>query len=357
MNEQAFPDIPDIRKIVVLRPNAIGDFVFSLPCLHTLKARHPDASIAYIGKQWHADFLTRRPGPIDSVVVLPPCPGINAAPEAALDPGPVERFIKDMQRAEYDLALQIYGGGQYSNPFLMRFGARLSIGMRAAGAPPLDRWVHYGDLQNRRLQMLEVAALAGADTLRMGRELEVTDQDRQQAAQALAPDPDKPLVLLQPGASDPRRRWPAERFAAVADALAAEGALVAINGSEQEAPVVREVIARMRYPAADLSGKLPLSALCGLLERARLLVSNDTGPLHLGLAIGTRCVGIYWLSNLLESGPLRQDGHQALLSVRIHCPVCGAENLKTRCEHDASFLDDVSVDEVIAAAMRLFHHE
>jgi ADP-heptose:LPS heptosyltransferase len=355
MIRAAFPVIPDVRKIAVLRPNAIGDFVFSLPCLHALRASYPDAKIVYIGKQWHADFLAKRPGPVDDVVVLPPCPGVTAPLEAALDPGPVERFVEDMRRTEYDLALQIYGGGQYSNPFLLRFGARLAIGMRAAGAPPLDRWVHYGDLQNRRLQMLEVAALAGADMLRIGRELEVTEQDRHQAAQALPPDPARPLVMLQPGASDPRRRWPAERFAAVADALAAEGALIAINGSEQEAQVVKEVTARMQHPAIDLSGKLPLSALCGLLERASLLVSNDTGPLHLGLAIGTPCVGIYWLSNLLESGPLRQDGHKPFMSRRVHCPVCGAENLKTRCDHDVSFLDDVSVEDVTAAAMLLFH--
>lgn len=132
------------------------------------------------------------------------------------------------------------------------------------------------------------------------------------------------------------------------------GALIAVNGTAQEAAIVHEVIERMRYPAIDLGGQLTLPGLCGARERAALLVSNDTGPLHLALAIGTPCVGIHWLTNLIESGPLRQHGHSAALSTRIHCPVCGAENLKARCPHDASFVDDVPVEEVTDLAIALY---
>jgi ADP-heptose:LPS heptosyltransferase len=355
MNANTPPShLSDIRKIAVLRPNAVGDFIFSLPCLHALKSTYPDAQIIYIGKEWHAGFLAGRPGPVDQVAVLPPCPGIGLPPDAQFDPQPLQRFIDSMREAGFDLALQIFGGGHYSNPFIRRLGASISIGMKATDAAPLDRWVAYGPLQNRRLQMLEVASLVGANNLRLERELAVTEQDRWQAAEVLPPETGKPLVMLQPAANDRRRCWPAERFAAVADVLAGSGAQIAVNGTAQEAQVVREVIGRMRYPAFDLSGKLSLSALCGLLERAVLLVSNDTGPLHLALAIGTPCVGIYWLTNLVESSPLLQQWHRPALSVQIHCPVCGAENLKQRCSHDVSFVDDVAQDEVTGLAMELF---
>jgi ADP-heptose:LPS heptosyltransferase len=343
-----------VKKIVVLRPNAVGDFIFSLPALHALKNAYPEAKITYIGKQWHADFLAGRPGPIDKVAVIPPCPGVGTAPDAAVEPEPVQRFVAAMRKEEFDLAVQIFGGGHYSNPFIKQFWAGLTIGMKAADATPVDRWVWYGQLQNRRLQMLEVAALVGANTWSMGRELHVTERDRQEASGLLPADSPKPLIIVQPGATDRRRHWPAERFAAVADRLASEGAMIAVNGTEQEAPTVRAVIERMRHPAIDLSGKLSLSALCGLLERATLLISNDTGPLHLALAIGTPSVGIYWLTNLFESGPLRQDIHRPALSVRMHCPVCGAENLKTRCDHDVSFVNDVPLEEVESIAMDLF---
>lgn len=349
--------LTDVRKVAVLRPNAIGDFVFALPALHALRHAFPYAEIVYIGHQWHADFLAGRPGPIDRVVVIPPCPGVGAPPDADVDTGALRSFIQDMGQERFDLVLQVYGGGRYSNPLAMEFGARLTVGMRAVGAAPLDRWVHFGPLQNRRLQLLEVAALAGANTLRVGRELEVTDRDRKEAESVLPPEAGKPLALIQPGASDPRRRWPAERFSAVADILAKEGALVAVHGTAAEAPLVGSVIEAMSQPAVDLSGKVSLSGLCGLLERAALMVSNDTGPLHLALAIGTPCVGIYWFGNLIESGPLRQEGHRAAVSARVDCPVCGAENLIARCPHDVSFVDEVTVREVADLAIALLRRE
>ena len=240
------------------------------------------------------------------------------------------------------------------NPLIKRLGARVAIGMKAADAEPLDRWIAFGSLQNKRLQLLEVVTLAGANNLRLGCELQVTAQDRQEAEQVIAPSMSKPLVLIQPGTSDDRRRWPAACFALVADMLAEAGAAIGVNGSATEARIVHEVIERMRHPAIDLCGKISLSGLCGLLRRSVLLVSNDTGPLHLALALGTPSVGIYWLTNFHESGPLMQDRHRAAVSMRTHCPLCGAENLKNRCRHDVSFVDDVPVDEVMDMAMDLF---
>ena len=156
--------------------------------------------------------------------------------------------------------------------------------------------------------------------------------------------------MLQPGSSDPRRCWPARGFALVGDALAALGMRVAVNGTAAEAPLVRAVIGTMRSPAIDLSGKLGLGGLCGLLARASLVVSNDTGPLHLALALGRPCVGIFWLTNLVDGMPLRQGLLHTALSVRVECPVCGMPNLERRCAHDASFVADVPAERVIGLA-------
>lgn len=347
--------VDDVRNIVVLRPNAVGDFVFALPCLHALASVYPEARVTYIGRQWHADFLAGRPGPVHAVEVMPPCAGVGLPPDATVDQARVEDFVTRMRERKFDLALQIFGGGHYSNPFITRLGARVTAGMRAPGAPPLDRWVHYGPMQNRRLQMLEVTALVGAGRFSMEaqRELAVTPADRREADEAIRLAAGERLAVIQPGSTDRRRCWSPERFAEVGDALAGAGLRVAVNGTDAEAGVVRQVIEHMRAPAIDLSGRLSLSGLCGLLDRAALLVSNDTGPLHLALALGTPSVGIYWLTNLIESGALRQEGHRPALSVQVHCPVCGAENLNSRCPHDASFVDQVSVEQVIGQAMEL----
>ncbi len=346
--------VPHVRSILALRPNAIGDFMFSLPALHALRHSYPDARIVLAGKPWHADFLRGRPGPVDEVFVMPPYPGVGGAPGMVPDAQAL-RCIDTLREAAFDLAVQMYGGGRHSNPFISGLGARLTVGAKAPDAPPLDRWIAYGEFANRRLELLQVVALVGAHPgPLLARELDVTDNDRLLAAQALPPTAGEQLVLLHPGASDPRRRWPAERYAAVADALAARGATVVISGNADEAPLGRSIASHMRNKAADLCGKLSLPALCGLLERARLMISNDTGPLHLALALGTPSVGIFWLTNLIESCPMRQHLLRPALSVRTHCPMCGAENRKTRCGHDVCFVDDVGTDEVAGLAMALF---
>lgn len=346
--------LPDVRKILVLRPNAVGDFVFSLPALHALRYAYPAAEIWYVGKRWHVDFLLGRPGPIDRVVVIPPVASVGARHDALVDQFAIDAFVDEMRSEDFDLAVQMYGGGRYSNPFIKKLGARVTIGARTPDAEMLDRWISYGDFNNRRLELLEIVALAGATQWRMVRELQVTDRDRQEAATVVLSAHGSRLVIVHPGSSDPRRRWPVENFAAVADALADAGAVVAINGTGDEAGLVGGVIAHMRNDAIDLTGVLSLSGLCGLIERAAMVISNDSGPLHLASAIGTPCVGVYWLTNLMEACPLRQHTHRAAMSVRVNCPVCGQENRKTRCEHDVCFVDDVPVDHVTAMALELF---
>lgn len=349
--------VPGVKKIAVLNPSAIGDFVVTLPAVHAIKTAYKDAHIVYIGKQWHADLLRGRPGPIDDATVIPPVPGVGAPVDIDCDREEIDRFVQTMQAHRFDLAFQMYGGGRYSNPLIQQFGARLTVGLQAPEAEPLDRCIPYVYLQNNRLRMLEVAALAGADRLQLRQELEVTAQDRALAQEAVPATPGKPLILIHTGASDLRRRWPTERFAAVADAFAEQGACIAVNGVEDEADVVGDVIARMRHPAVDLCGKLSLSGLCGLLERAALLVSNDSGPLHLALAIGTPCVGVYWFSNLYVAGPLAHRNHRIALSLQVECPVCGAENMVSRCPHDVSFVARVSVDEVLQLGFDLLRRK
>jgi ADP-heptose:LPS heptosyltransferase len=249
----------------------------------------------------------------------------------------------------------MYGGGRDSNPLAIRLGVRLTIGARAAGAAVLDRWVAHVEPGNLRLALLEIAALVGGTLPWRGRDLEVTPQDREAALRVLPPDRARPLVLLQPGSSDPRRCWSADRFAAVGDALAEAGALVAVNGTAQESGLVRQVVEKMRRSVLDLSGQLDLGGLCGLIERAALVVSNDTGPLHLTLAIGKPAIGIFWHTNLVDGAPLRPSLLRAAVSAQIRCAVCGADNRAARCAHQGSFVDDISVDDVLCLALSQLH--
>lgn len=345
--------LDNVNKIAVLVPHSVGDFVFTLPALHALRQAYPQAELALVGQPWQCALLHGRPGPVDKVVLMPPYPGVGLAADDPCGDSAAAAFLEQIQAARIDLAVQLFGGGRYSNPFVQRFGARLAVGHRADDAPPLDRWVRYAVPNNRRLALLEVAALAGAPPPPLGDEFAVTEADRAEAAKVFRVCAGRPLAVLQPGSTDPRRCWPAESFAAVGTALAKAGAAVAVNGTASEAAVVRAVIDAMPWPAIDLTGRLSLAGLCGLLDGAALMVSNDTGPLHLALAIGTPSVGIFWFTNLIDGTPLRQHLLRSALSLRLHCPVCGAENVRFRCPHDPSFVSDVPVDQVTELAVSL----
>src|SRR5205085_2482323 len=172
-------------------------------------------------------FFAGRPGPVDRVVVVLPARGVGEDNDFAEDRGLLARFFDAMVRERFDLAIQIHGGGRYSNPFLRRLGARLTAGLKTPDAAPLDRWVPYIYFQSEVLRYLEVVALVGATTCALEPRISVTAQDLAEVERVVPPAGGgvptplgpPPLVALHPGATDPRRWWPADKFAAVGDAL------------------------------------------------------------------------------------------------------------------------------------------
>lgn len=344
--------VPDVEKIAVVRANALGDFLFALPALEALRATYPHAEIVLLAKSWHAAFLKGRPSPVDRVVVVPPCVGVGAEEGAQEDPVALEHFFSDMVREHFDLALQLHGGGRYSNPFTLRLGAHLTVGLRTPDAAPLDRCLPYVYFQQEVMRYLETVSLVGAAPVVLEPRIAVTQADLVEA-QRQVPESDKPLIALHPGASDPGRRWPAEKFAELGDALAAKGAHVLITGVEDERSTVEAVSSAMRCYPQNLCGHLSLGGLTGLLSRCHLVVSNDTGPLHLAAAVGVPTIGLFWGFNMLTGGHLLRAHHRPIISWQLYCSVCGIDLTRSRCQHDISYVSDIGVEEVIDAAHQL----
>lgn len=348
------PEPPgEVERIAVLRANDLGDLVFALPALEALRNMYPGAEITLLAKEWHRELLDARPGPVDRVVAVPAHRGVREDREP--DARELDSFFAAMAAQRFDIALQMHGGGRFSNTFVARLGARITAGSRTPDAPPLDRWVTYVYLQPELLRQLEIVGLVGARPTRLEPRLHVTEEDRRQASAHVQGD--GPLVVLQPGASDPRRRWPVERFARVGDALAASGATVVVNGDASERALAAELAGRMRHPARDLSGRLSLGGLTGVLAGARLVVSNDSGPLHLAAAVGAPTVGIYWGPSAINGMLAARRDHRPLVSFTLACPRCGTDSLRSPCDHADSHVADVPVDEVVAAARHLLGFE
>lgn len=343
--------ISGVRKIAILRANALGDFIFALPALTALRAAYPQAEIVLLARQWHAEFLANRPAPVDRVVVIPPG-GIGNEWQQKQDPIELESFFAAMQQEKFDLAIQMHGGGRNSNPFLLNLGARTTLGLRTPDAPLLDRWMPYIYYQPEVLRYLELVSLVGATPISLEPHITVTPADIA-ASQQVLPEGDRPLVVLHPGASDSRRWWSVEKFAAVGDALANKRAEICVTGTPTEQHLVEGVIAHMHSKATNLCGVLSLNGLAGLLARCEVVVSNDSGPLHLASAVGAATVGIYWCGNLITAGTTTRTWHRPVISWRLHCPVCGVDCTQQGCDHRVSFVDDVSVQEVIDSTLDL----
>jgi ADP-heptose:LPS heptosyltransferase len=342
------PVVEGVETIAVLRGNALGDLVVALPALEALRAAYPGARITLLGRERHRTLLCGRPSPVDDVVVLPEG-AIGDESEAAAATRP-EAFIEELAGRGWDLAVQLHGGGRNSNAFIHRLRPAFTAGSRTPDAPPLDRWIPYEHYQPEILRYLEVVGLVGAAPVVLEPRLTVIDADRDALAAQL-PDLAGPgYAVLHPGATDPRRRWPVEAFAEVGRALASAGRRIVVTGVPAEADLLAGVAERTGGLIAD---RLSLTALLALLAGADVVVSNDTGPLHVAVAVGAPTVGIFWIGNMINAGPLTRRRHRPLASWRTVCPVCGQDATRERCHHDASFVADVPPAEAISAARAL----
>lgn len=366
-----------VSRIAVLRGGGLGDLMYALPAVAALKAAYPGATVTLLCTPVQAELLAQTVGPVDEAVILPFAEGVRPGPE---DDGEAERFFAEMRTRNFDLAVQLHGGGRYSNPFLLRLGARHTVGTRTPDAAPLERTVPYVYYQHEPLRALEVAGFAGAPPRQLEARLEPLPELRQQLARDLALDNgdfrDQGVLVIHPGATDPRRRWPAERFAAVARRAADDGFRVYVVGDSSEKELAEAVVELAVGHAADgahsadgqpavespavesLAGKLSLGELAALLAGSSVVVANDSGPRHLAQALGTPTVGVYWVGNALNAAPLGRSLHRMRLGWVTRCEVCGVDVTQVgwtapRCPHDESSVKAIEPSEIYEDVLQL----
>lgn len=276
-----------IRRIVVLRALGLGDLLCAGPALRALRAAFPQADIALIGLPW-AQALVARHDALDRWLGFPGWPGLPEQPlRAELVPG----FLADMQQQRFDLAVQLQGSGEASNGLIALLGARLCAGFHRDGAwvPPgqerrFVRWPTAGH-ETTRLQALSCHLGLPAVDERLDFPLRTSDRE---ALACLWPgiEGGAPYVCLHAGAQLASRRWPAQRFAAVADALHDAGYRIVLSGSVAEQGLAQQLASLMQAPCVNLVGMTDLWTLGALVASARCLIANDTGVSHIAAALG-----------------------------------------------------------------------
>lgn len=335
-----------VSRIAVLRGGGLGDLMFAIPAMAALKAAYPTSTLTLLGTPVHQALLAAVESPVDEVCVLPYAEGVRPGTE---DPADLEGFFTRMRERRFDLAVQLHGGGRYSNPFLLRLGARHTVGTRTPDAAGLERTVPYIYYQHEPLRALEVAGFAGAAPV----DLEARLAPRVRGGQDMTAKDSSPLVVIHPGATDPRRRWPAEQFAELAAACAADGGRVAIVGDAGEQQLAEHIAALASSPAVQsVAGKLDMAGLVALLAGAAVVVGNDSGPRHLAQALGIPTVGIFWVGNVINAGALARTLHRIHMAWVTACPVCGIDVTQVgwtapRCGHDESAVASVQVQDVL----------
>lgn len=353
--------LKNIQKIAVLRANALGDFIVTLPALKALRDTYPDAEIVLLGKPWHKQFLVKGRSPIDRVVIVPVKKGIRNEPGQSEDEPVVQSFIQQMREERFDVVLNFQGNGISANPFIKQFGAKLTVGLTCEKAEKLDRSIDYYYYQSEAIRFLEVVKLVGATTTEVEPELNVLEEDSKEVTALLSILHDKPFIVLHPVAMDTRRMWPLENYARLADELKQRNYEVVFSGAPEDRPVIDDIIYNMNYKAINACGNFRLGGLAAVLSEAALMISADTGPLHLARAVYTPTIGFYWAPNLINWGPLTRTIHRPLISWKMECPVCGIvpndpypfEPKSDTCDHPVSFVRDISIEQVLDAVDNL----
>jgi ADP-heptose:LPS heptosyltransferase len=351
-----------VKKIAVFRATALGDFIMAVPALRALHDTYPAAEIVYLGRNWHQIYLPGRLPGLGRVLEVPPPQGDDIALGYVIDARFYDDFVRQMQAEQFDLAVQLHGGGTKSNPFIHDFHARFSIGTRAPGALPLDRWIPYVYEQHETIRCLEVISLSGAGPsgTSLAPEIAVLESDMDEA-QACLNCLRRPFAVIHAGATDPRRRWHPHNFAAVADYCSHNLQMdIVLTGTSTDAQPAAVVEAAMRTRPVNTINRLSLQGLTGLLSQAALVISNDSGPMHLAYALGTKTVGLFTAEYVIPFLPLLRQHFTPLVAWDRRCPLCGAfcdkrelDQPSGLCRHLVSFVDPIPVEAVLDAVHQL----
>jgi ADP-heptose:LPS heptosyltransferase len=312
MNASTFLATLAPRRIVIFRALQLGDMLCAVPALRALRQAAPPAHIALIGLPWAQAFVERYADLVDELIVFP---GAVGFPEQRESNAGLPAFFAQMRARRFDLAIQLHGSGGIANDLLFELGARANAGFvqpdEAARPGVFIGWPD-GLPESERYVALMNALGAPVIDRQLWFPLGTRDGDEYAALVAEHGIEAQRLVLIHPGAQLPSRRWPAGRFADVADRLAADGWQIAITGTAAEAPLTGAVLGAMTAPALPLAGATSLGGLAALVAHARLVVCNDTGISHIAAATATASVVIASGSDTRRWAPLDHARHRVL---------------------------------------------
>jgi heptosyltransferase I len=348
------PRFPE--KILIVKLSAIGDVIQTLPMLAALRRKFPEARIDWLVEEAAAGLLAGFPG-IDRVLVSRRkswLKRIRSGEKPVSAAAEIFRFLKDLRRTEYDWVIDNHGVLK-SGLLTGLSRGREKIGYRAA-AGIADEGSYF--FTNRRLPALSIERHAvdryldlvgrlGVPTGGISLEYPVPRVFREGMRRVLEKNGFgvRPLAVLHPLAKWASKQWPPENFASLADRLGQRGIRVVMTGESADAQGISRILNRMRFPAEvlNLTGQTGLKSLAALFALADLVVTPDTGPMHLAAAVKAPLVALFGPTAPWRTGPY--GAAAAVLRKDLACSPCFRKKCPT-----GECLKQIGVDEVWIAA-------
>ena len=302
--------LPHGARVLLIRLSALGDVLFGLETLASLKRERPDLRCDFLVEDRFASALLDHPQ-IERLLLFP-----------RRTKSRLFRSLCELRRVRYEAVLDLQGNLKSALHTLCARGRR-KLGYAAPAAREGAAWfyrekVKITDLTMHRAargyELLKALGLSGAEA-RPVLPLPATPPD-------LWNDAPRPRIVLHPGVSafGAFKRWPAARYAQLLSRLVARGLTVAVSHGPGEAELAREVRGATEPVLSIDGGALGLVGLAAAYRAADVVVAADTGPLHLAAAAGTRVVALYGPKDARLYGP-RGEGHQ-VLSHAVPCRPC-----------------------------------
>jgi len=329
------------RRILVIRPGGLGDALLLAPALLDLKGRFPQAELTVLAEARNAGAFQLCPA-VDRVLFYH-------------DPAQLRQAVA----GRFDLVIDSEQWHRLSAVVTRLTRAPLLIGFATNNRRRLfSHQVAYSHDDYEVESFLKLLAPLGiASFPPTAPFLSVPDEAARRAAELLLPLDGRPWVALFPGASIPERRWGAERFRPVAEHLLLRGLQVVVVGGEADRSDGDFIVSRCG--GLNLAGKTSLPETAAVIARSLLLLSGDSGVLHLAVGLNVPTVSLFGPGIQAKWGP-RGDRH-VVLNRGLSCSPCTRFGSTPPCPIGARCLSEIEVGQVVSAVLdlleRLFAEE
>jgi lipopolysaccharide heptosyltransferase I len=331
-----------LNSFLIVRIGSLGDVVHAIPFAAALRDRFPQARIDWMVDPRYVELLDLVPA-IDRRIPVDTRWFFRGSDRTRL-----LRTLGELRRARYDIAFDLQG--LLKSAVLARaIGARRIVGFTSEHLrEPFARFFYSeridpGSAAHVIDKNLALLSAAGVSDRRVQFPIALPASPLVESVVARAPNG---FVLINPGAAWPNKRWPPERFGAVATTLLSQHGLPSrvLWGPGEES--LAQAVVQHSAGAAEVLPPTTITDIAGVARAARLMISGDTGPLHIAGAVGTPIVALFGPTRPERNGPWASDD---IAISRVDRCVCVYER---RCRRDAPCINDISVDEVVAACAR-----